>query len=136
MTTCPACKRHILVVDDDALVCETVTMILQIDGHVVDSASSGAQALALFQPGSQSFRPLSGQDSASVSLTGDFTNVSAGSYNLSVSIGGTHGANSGAVGSARPAGEKMSPSDQWTLPGANTPNVGAAGPGGAPTPGR
>src|SRR6266699_7086204 len=51
MTTCPACKRHILVVDDDALVCETVTMILQIDGHLVDSASSGAQALALFQPG-------------------------------------------------------------------------------------
>ena len=51
MITCPACKRHILVVDDDALVCETVTMILQIDGHVVDSASSGAQALALFQPG-------------------------------------------------------------------------------------
>jgi len=26
-------------------------MILQIDGHLVDSASSGAQALALFQPG-------------------------------------------------------------------------------------
>ena len=51
MTMCPTCKRHILVVDDDALVCETVTMILQIDGHLVDSASSGAQALAMFQPG-------------------------------------------------------------------------------------
>src|SRR5207249_3207130 len=33
---------------------------------------------------------------------------------------GTHGANSGAVGAAQPAGEKMTPSDQWTLPGANT----------------
>jgi len=51
MTECPSCKRHILVVDDDAFVCEAVTMILQIDGHLVDSASSGAQALALFQPG-------------------------------------------------------------------------------------
>jgi len=51
MTTCPSDKRHILVVDDDAFVCEAVTMILEIDGHLVDSASSGAQALALFQPG-------------------------------------------------------------------------------------
>ena len=50
---------------------------------------------------------------------------------------GTHGGNSGAVGSAaRPAGERMTPSDQWTLPGALPPNQGAAGPGGAPTPGR
>jgi CheY-like chemotaxis protein len=44
-------KRHILVVDDDALVCETVTMILQMDGHHVDSAHSGAEALAAFEPG-------------------------------------------------------------------------------------
>src|SRR5712671_2621432 len=51
MTTCPVCKRHILVVDDEPLICETVRMILQLDGHVVDSASSGAQALTLFQPG-------------------------------------------------------------------------------------
>jgi len=50
---------------------------------------------------------------------------------------GTHGANSGAVGSsARPAGERMTPDDQWTLPGAIPPQTGAAGPGGAPTPGR
>src|SRR5262249_19124000 len=40
-----------LVVDDEPLVCETVRMILQMDGHVVDSANSGAQALDLFQPG-------------------------------------------------------------------------------------
>jgi len=51
MTESPIRKRHILVVDDDAIVCETVTMILQIDGHIVDCASSGAQALDLFQPG-------------------------------------------------------------------------------------
>src|SRR6266699_1258354 len=51
MSICSFCKRHILVVDDDALVCETVTMVLQLDGHFVDTASSGAQALDLFQPG-------------------------------------------------------------------------------------
>ena len=51
---------------------------------------------------------------------------------------GWRGGNSGSVGSAsaRPAGERMTPSDDWTLPGANSPSVGAAGPGGAPTPGR
>jgi len=51
MATPSVCKRHILVVDDEPLVCETVTMILQFDGHQVDSASSGEQALAIFQPG-------------------------------------------------------------------------------------
>src|SRR2546428_11502092 len=51
MAACPICKRHILVVDDEPLVCETVTMLLQLDGHFVDTASSGAQALELFQPG-------------------------------------------------------------------------------------
>jgi CheY-like chemotaxis protein len=44
-------KRHILVVDDDALVCETVTMILRMDGHHVDTAGSGAEALATFELG-------------------------------------------------------------------------------------
>ena len=51
MICCPVCKTHILVVDDEPLVCETVRMVLQLDGHVVDSATSGAQALALFEPG-------------------------------------------------------------------------------------
>src|SRR5689334_16354857 len=51
MTRSPMNKRHILVVDDDALVCETVTMVLQIDGHQVDTASNGAQALSVFEPG-------------------------------------------------------------------------------------
>lgn len=51
MTACPVPKRNILVVDDDALVCETVTMILRFDGHHVDTAGSGAEALAAFEPG-------------------------------------------------------------------------------------
>ena len=37
--------------DDDALVCETVAMILRFDGHLVDSATSAAQALEIFAPG-------------------------------------------------------------------------------------
>ena len=49
--TATVIKRHILVVDDEPLVCETVTMLLQCDGHLVDAAGSGEQALALFQPG-------------------------------------------------------------------------------------
>src|SRR3989442_566007 len=47
MTACPVCKRNILVVDDEPLVCETVTMLLQIDGHRVASAHSATEALAL-----------------------------------------------------------------------------------------
>src|ERR1700744_983598 len=43
-------QKHILVVDDDPFVCETVTMLLRFDGHLVDTASSGNQALAAFQP--------------------------------------------------------------------------------------
>jgi CheY-like chemotaxis protein len=43
--------RHILVVDDELLVRQTVQMLLQSDGYVVDGAQSGAEALALFQPG-------------------------------------------------------------------------------------
>lgn len=50
MTAHALSKRHILVVDDDALVCETITMLLQFDGHRVDTASSGQQALAAFEP--------------------------------------------------------------------------------------
>ena len=51
MAACPICKRHILVVDDEPLVCETVTMLLQIDGHRVASAHSATEALALFESG-------------------------------------------------------------------------------------
>ncbi len=43
--------KHILVVDDEPLVHQTVQMLLQGDGYVVDGAKSGAEALALFEPG-------------------------------------------------------------------------------------
>jgi CheY-like chemotaxis protein len=41
-------KRHILVVDDEPLVCDAVKMMLAFDGHVVETASSGREALAMF----------------------------------------------------------------------------------------
>ncbi len=37
-----------MVVDDEPLICETVALLLQIDGHQVDRASNAEQALALF----------------------------------------------------------------------------------------
>jgi CheY-like chemotaxis protein len=43
--------RRILVVDDESLVCHTVTILLKVDGHCVTTASSGEQALAVFEPG-------------------------------------------------------------------------------------
>jgi len=44
-------QRHILVVDDEPLVRQTVQMLLQDDGYVVDEAESGPQALTMFEPG-------------------------------------------------------------------------------------
>ena len=47
-----ACQqRHILVVDDEPLVRQSVQLLLQDDGYLVDEAKSGAEALALFEPG-------------------------------------------------------------------------------------
>jgi CheY-like chemotaxis protein len=43
-------RRNILVVDDDASVCEALTMVLQSFGHRVRSVSSGTQALGIFEP--------------------------------------------------------------------------------------
>ena len=43
--------RRTLVVDDESLVCHTVTILLKVDGHTVTTASSGEQALAVFEPG-------------------------------------------------------------------------------------
>jgi len=40
--------RNILVVDDEAYVCDALKMLLTIDGHEVVTASSGAEALSLF----------------------------------------------------------------------------------------
>jgi len=44
-------NRHILVVDDEPLVRYTVQLLLQGEGYVVHGAESGAEALALFEPG-------------------------------------------------------------------------------------
>jgi len=45
--------RNILVVDDEAYVCDALKMLLTIDGHEVATANSGAEALVLF--GKKSF---------------------------------------------------------------------------------
>ena len=42
---------HILVVDDEPLVRQTVQMLLEDDGYIVEEAESGPQALAMFEPG-------------------------------------------------------------------------------------
>lgn len=39
-------KRRILVVDDEPMVCDAVEMMLAHDGHTVETATSGADALA------------------------------------------------------------------------------------------
>lgn len=44
-------QRHILIVDDESLVRQSVQILLQGDGYVVAQARSGAEALALFEPG-------------------------------------------------------------------------------------
>ena len=44
----PFPQRRILVVDDEPFVCDAVKMMLAFDGHEVETASSGKDALALF----------------------------------------------------------------------------------------
>jgi len=44
-------QRHILVVDDEPLIRQSVQMLLEDDGYIVDEAGSGAEALAMFEPG-------------------------------------------------------------------------------------
>ena len=43
--------RRILVVDDEPFVCDAVKMMLSFDGHTVETANSGKDALALFDQG-------------------------------------------------------------------------------------
>src|ERR1051326_8470500 len=43
--------RKILVVDDEPFVCEAVKMMLAFDGHDVQTANSGKDALALLEKG-------------------------------------------------------------------------------------
>jgi len=47
----PFPQRHILVVDDERDVCEAVKMLLAFDGHIVETASNGKEALAMFEKG-------------------------------------------------------------------------------------
>jgi two-component system, NtrC family, response regulator AtoC len=44
-------QRHILVVDDEPLVRQSIQLLLEDDGYIVDEAESGAEALAVFEPG-------------------------------------------------------------------------------------
>ena len=44
-------QRRILVVDDEPFVCDAVKMMLNFDGHIVETASNGKEALAMFEKG-------------------------------------------------------------------------------------
>jgi len=41
--------HRILVVDDELLICETVKRVLVFDGHIVETATNGREALARFE---------------------------------------------------------------------------------------
>ena len=49
MTTPAFPQRHILVVDDEPLVCDAVKMMLDFDGHIVETVGSGKDALAMLE---------------------------------------------------------------------------------------
>lgn len=42
-------QRRILVVDDEALVCDAIRRVLELDRHTVETATSVHEALAAFQ---------------------------------------------------------------------------------------
>src|SRR3954469_20881640 len=41
-------SRRILVVDDEPFVCDAVKMMLEFDGHIVETAGNGREALEVF----------------------------------------------------------------------------------------
>ena len=43
--------RHILVVDDEPAVCDAIKMMLKFDGHEVQTANGGKEALSLLEQG-------------------------------------------------------------------------------------
>lgn len=43
--------KRILVVDDEPFVCDAVKMMLAFDGHQVETANSGPEALGIFEKG-------------------------------------------------------------------------------------
>jgi len=44
-------SRRILVVDDEQFVCDALRMMLNFDGHVVETANSGMDALTILERG-------------------------------------------------------------------------------------
>ena len=44
-------QRHVLVVDDEPLIRQSIQMLLEDDGFIVDEAGSGPEALAMYAPG-------------------------------------------------------------------------------------
>jgi CheY-like chemotaxis protein len=44
-------QRRILVVDDEPLVCDAVRMMLEFDGHVVETVGAAKEALAILEKG-------------------------------------------------------------------------------------
>jgi CheY-like chemotaxis protein len=46
----PCGKKRVLVVDDQAMVAESLKMVLEFQGYEVQTAESGRHALALFEP--------------------------------------------------------------------------------------
>ena len=51
MTAPAIAQRRILVVDDEPFVSDALKMMLNFDGHLVETASSGQEALACFEVG-------------------------------------------------------------------------------------
>jgi CheY-like chemotaxis protein len=43
-------QKHILIVDDEPLVCRSVQLLLEAEGYVVEQASNGYEALAMYEP--------------------------------------------------------------------------------------
>jgi len=43
--------RRILIVDDEPFVCDAVKLMLEFDGHHVETASNGKEALKIFEKG-------------------------------------------------------------------------------------
>src|SRR6266704_116212 len=44
-------RKRILVVDDEPFVCDAVKMMLNFDGHTVETAHNAKEALAIFEEG-------------------------------------------------------------------------------------
>lgn len=43
-------QKHILIVDDEPLVCRSVQILLEAEGYVVEQAKNAAEALAIYEP--------------------------------------------------------------------------------------